>query len=148
MINGPPEIASLAVDPDENLIHVSPPLDVLASRSLLLFSKFGGEDGAEAVPPEPDRLMADVDAPFVQQVFDLAQRQREPDVKQDRSADHRRRAIEITERILHPESLPRPHQICSDNAPRLREAKCHSVDQMQLVNTLCALPDFQYLSDL
>jgi predicted RecB family nuclease len=33
-------------------------------------------------------------------------------------------------------------------SPRLREAKCHSVDQMQLVNTLCALPDFQYLSDL
>jgi hypothetical protein len=33
-------------------------------------------------------------------------------------------------------------------SPRLREAKCNSVDQMQLVNTLCALPDFQYLSDL
>ena len=25
-------------------------------------------------------------------------------------------------------------------APRLREAKCNSVEQMQLVNTLCALP--------
>jgi len=25
-------------------------------------------------------------------------------------------------------------------APRLREAKCETVDQMQLVNTLCALP--------
>ena len=33
-------------------------------------------------------------------------------------------------------------------SPRLREAKCNTVDQMQLVNTLCALPDFQYLSDL
>lgn len=33
-------------------------------------------------------------------------------------------------------------------SPRLREAKCRSVDQMQLVNTLCALPDFQYLSNL
>ncbi len=106
MINCPPEIASLAVDPDEDLIQVPPPLDVLASRSPLPFSKLDGEDGSEAVPPEPDSLMADVDAPFVQQVFDLAQRQREPDVKQDRSADHRRRAVEIAERITHPPSLP------------------------------------------
>ena len=28
-------------------------------------------------------------------------------------------------------------------APRLREAKCNSVEQMQLVNTLCALPDMK-----
>lgn len=27
-------------------------------------------------------------------------------------------------------------------APRLREAKCDTIEQMQLVNTLCALPDF------
>ena len=27
-------------------------------------------------------------------------------------------------------------------APRLREAKCETVEQMQLVNTLCALPEF------
>jgi uncharacterized protein len=26
-------------------------------------------------------------------------------------------------------------------APRLREAKCDTVEQMRLVNTLCALPD-------
>lgn len=28
-------------------------------------------------------------------------------------------------------------------APRLREAKCNTVEQMQLVNTLCALPDMK-----
>jgi uncharacterized protein len=27
-------------------------------------------------------------------------------------------------------------------APRLREAKCETVEQMRLVNTLCALPEF------
>ena len=27
-------------------------------------------------------------------------------------------------------------------APRLREAKCDTVEQMRLVNTLCALPEF------
>jgi uncharacterized protein len=26
-------------------------------------------------------------------------------------------------------------------APRLREAKCETVEQMRLVNTLCALPE-------
>lgn len=72
MIHGPPETTSLAIDPDENLIDVPPRLDVRTSRSQLQFSKFGGEDGSEAVPPEPDSLMADVYAPFVQQVFDLA----------------------------------------------------------------------------
>lgn len=50
--------------------------------------------------------MADVDAPFVQQVFDLAQQQREPDVKQDRRPDNGWRAVEIAERIACEASLP------------------------------------------
>ncbi len=74
MIHGPQEIASLTVDPDENLIQAPSPIGVLASRSPQPFSKFGGEDGSAAVPPEQDGLMADVDAPFVQQIFALAQR--------------------------------------------------------------------------
>ena len=78
MIDGLPEVASLTVDPDENLIHVPPSPDVQASRSPPPFSKFDGEDGSEAVPPEPDMLMADADAPLVKQAFDLTQRQREP----------------------------------------------------------------------
>jgi hypothetical protein len=32
----------------------------------------------EPVPPQPHRLVADVDAPFEQQVLDIAQRQRKP----------------------------------------------------------------------
>jgi hypothetical protein len=61
-------------------------------------------------------IIADVDAPFVQQVFDLAQRQREPDVKQDRSADHGWRAVEIAERITHSPSLPEDGWIGSEFA--------------------------------
>ncbi len=34
-----------------------------------------GEHGPEPPPPEPHRLMADVDAALVQQVLDVAQRQ-------------------------------------------------------------------------
>ena len=58
--------------------------------------------------------MADVDAPFVQQVFDLAQRQREPDVEQHRRPDNGWRAVEITERIIdliRPARLPSPQSL-------------------------------------
>lgn len=75
MIDGPPETASLAIHPDEDLIQVPSPLDLPPSGLPLPRAKFGSEDGSEAVPPEPDGFVADVDAPFVQQVFDLALRQ-------------------------------------------------------------------------
>jgi len=38
------------------------------------FSDLCGEHRAEPVPPEPHRLVADVDTPLVEQVLDLAQR--------------------------------------------------------------------------
>ncbi|EAQ23117.1 hypothetical protein ROS217_02660 [Roseovarius sp. 217] len=38
------------------------------------FADLGSEHGAEPVPPEPDRLMADVDAALVQQILDVAKR--------------------------------------------------------------------------
>jgi hypothetical protein len=36
----------------------------------------------EPVPPEPDRLVADIDAALEQDVFGLAQRKRIPDIHQ------------------------------------------------------------------
>jgi superfamily I DNA and/or RNA helicase len=33
-------------------------------------------------------------------------------------------------------------------SPRLREAKCRTVEQMKLVNTLCALPSFAFTSQI
>jgi hypothetical protein len=36
----------------------------------------GGKDRTQPVPPQPNRLMPDVDAAFEQQVFDIPQRQR------------------------------------------------------------------------
>jgi hypothetical protein len=38
----------------------------------LLPADLGGEHWAKALPPEPDRLMADVDAALVQQILDVA----------------------------------------------------------------------------
>ena len=50
-------------------------------------SNFRGKHRTEAVPPETNRLMADVDAPFEQNVFYLTQRQRITDIHHHREAD-------------------------------------------------------------
>ena len=116
MIDGPPEIACLTVDPNEGLVQVPPPLDMLPSDLLLPVAKLSCNDGSEAVPPEPDGLVADIDPTLMQQIFDLAQPLREPHAEQDRRADHRRRAIEIAKRVRHPDGLRRPQQNFSNNA--------------------------------
>jgi len=50
-----------------------------------------GEQGTKPVPPEPHRLVADVDTPVEQQVLDIPQAQRKPHVHQHHQADHLRR---------------------------------------------------------
>jgi hypothetical protein len=66
--------------------------------------------------------MADIDATLEQQIFDLPQRQRITDVHHHRDADHLRRAVEIAERIFHPQRLRidlAPFKSSwSDSAPR------------------------------
>jgi hypothetical protein len=49
-----------------------------------------GEYRTEPVPPEPHRLVTDIDPPLEQQVLDLPQRQRIGDVHQHRETDHAR----------------------------------------------------------
>ena len=72
------------------------------------------------VPPETDCFVADINATFEQQVFDLAQRQRIADIHHHREADHLRRTVETAEEILHPwrvwKSPSRLNSIYSDNA--------------------------------
>jgi hypothetical protein len=59
------------------------------------------EHWTEPVPPEPNRLVADIDAPLMEQIFDVSQRKRIADIHHHREADHLRRTVEITEGILH-----------------------------------------------
>ncbi len=72
MINGPPQVVRFAVDPDEHLIQVLTPL---GKRPMMnpSFPDLRGKHRTEPVPPEPDRLVADIDATFEQQIFDLSQ---------------------------------------------------------------------------
>ena len=68
------------------------------------------EHRPKPVPPEPHRLMANVDTPFGQKVLNVPQRQRVSDI-QHRHADHLRRRVETAKRVgrlAHSAVLPPP----------------------------------------
>jgi len=46
-----------------------------------------GENRSEPMAPEPDRLVAHIDPALTQQVVDIPEREREPDLHRDREAD-------------------------------------------------------------
>jgi hypothetical protein len=59
----------------------------------------------EAIPPEANRLMRDINAALVEQVLDVPKRERKPDVHHHRKADDLGRSLEIFERITDPGKL-------------------------------------------
>src|SRR5665811_882932 len=63
------------------------------------------EHRSEPVTPEPNRLVADIDPPLVEQILDLSQRKRIADVHHHHEADHLGRRVEIAEGILHRRTL-------------------------------------------
>lgn len=73
MIDSSPEVVPLTVDFHEDLVHV--PLPWRKRTQLLNTSPadLGGKHRPKPVPPEPDGFMADVDAAFVEQVFDISE---------------------------------------------------------------------------
>ena len=56
-----------------------------------------GEQWAEPVPPEPNRLMADIDATLVQQIFDISKRKWITHIHHYRQADDFGRRLEVLE---------------------------------------------------
>ena len=64
-----------------------------------LFADLCCEHRAKSVPPIPDRFTADVDAAFVQKVFDIPQRERKSDVQHDRQANNLGTAVKVLERV-------------------------------------------------
>ena len=73
MIDGAPEVVTLAVDPDENLVEMPAPVSEGSHRLDALATDLAGKHGAEPVPPEPHSFMADVDAALGQKVLDLSE---------------------------------------------------------------------------
>jgi len=90
-----------------------------------LAANVGGEQRAKPVPPEPHRLVAQINAALEQQVRHVPQRQREADVHQDHQPDHLRRRIEVAKRVAgcaHPRPLAGPslgRQVALTEPPRI-----------------------------
>ena len=84
------------------------------------FPGLSGEHWPKPVPPVPHRFVANVDATFEQNVFNLAQRKRIADVQHHREPNDLGRTVEITAGISHRLRLrnsPSPLKpIYSDNA--------------------------------
>ena len=73
----------------------------------VLTTVFGGKHQAEPVPPKPHRLVADIDATFMQQILNIAKGKWKPDIHHYRQADDLRRRFEIPKRgaFCHPVTL-------------------------------------------
>ena len=95
VIDRPPKVVHFAVDFHVDLVEVPPPV----GEGAHLLRPLPAEHRAKAVPPQPHRLMADVDAALGQQVLHIPQRQRVLHVHHHHEADHLRRTVEVAERV-------------------------------------------------
>ncbi len=66
-----------------------------------------GKERTEPVPPEANRFVADIDAALMQQVLNIPQREREPDVHHRGKPDDLGRCLEVAEWIAHSQTLRR-----------------------------------------
>ena len=80
MINRAPQVMTLTVDTYERLIKVPFPLPGALDPTDPLAANFSSKQRAEPVPPQPNRLLANVDPTFEQQVLDVPQFQRKADI--------------------------------------------------------------------
>src|SRR6056297_471711 len=98
VVDGSPEVVPLAVDLYENLVEVPSPVAGFHASDAPL-PDLGGEHRPKPVPPEPNRLVTDLDTTLVQQILDVSERQREADVHHDRQADDLGRRLEVLEGV-------------------------------------------------
>ena len=68
---GAPEVVHLPVDPDVDFINMPAPVPKPAHPANPLPADIRGKHRAETIPPQPDRLMTEVDATLVEQILDV-----------------------------------------------------------------------------
>ena len=134
----------LTVDPYEHLLKMPTPVRPVAPVYVPP-PDLASEHRSNPIPPVPQRLVADVDARFEQNVFNLAQRQRIADVQHHREANDLGRTVEITQGISHRLRLrnsPSPLKpIYSDNAPPRPTAYAPSTARAFCANATTPLPN-------
>jgi len=134
--NWTPEIANLALEPDKHFVQLPPPPGIRPTMDASS-PDLRREHRPKPISPEPDRLVADIDAALGQEVLDLAQRQRIAGVHHHREADHFGRTVEVEEGIRHRPTLriapTRLKPIFSDRTPSGQPAAAVGGDGVALV---------------
>src|SRR5665811_1942529 len=95
VVDGAPEIPRLAVDLHEHLVDMPSPVDVRPHRGDPPAADLSSEERSEPQSPQPDRLMADVNAALMEEVFDVSKRQREADIHHHGQSNDLGRRLEV-----------------------------------------------------
>ena len=98
MIDGAPKVVRHPVDLHVDLVQMPAPMLASAHPVDPSSPDLGGKHRAEPLPPEPHRLVADLDASLVREILHISKRQREPDVEHHRQANDLRAGLEIAKR--------------------------------------------------
>jgi hypothetical protein len=140
VIHGPPTIVRLAVDLHEHLIQMPLPMCSRPHSINPSAADLSGKHRAKSVPPKPNRLMAKVDATFMQKIFYIPQRERKPHIHHNGQADDLWARLEVTkgETFCHPERLGgRPARLkksSSDSARDRDHSECQSCVQEETLS--------------
>lgn len=111
MVHRTPQVMSLAVDLYEHLIKVPAPVSNAPHSADPLPADVCGKQRSEPVPPEPHRLVTNINAALEKQIFNIPQAQREPHAHHYHQSDHLWRRVETAERVrrlAHLAVLPAP----------------------------------------
>ncbi len=82
-----PKVVLLSIYFHEHFIQMPLPIR-MRTKLLNPFSlNIRSEHRTKSIPPEPHRFVADIDATFMQKIFDIAKLKREPDIHHHRQAD-------------------------------------------------------------
>jgi hypothetical protein len=100
VVDSSPEIVPFAAYLHEDLVQLLPPLGATSHRFRSAFPDLVREVCAEAVDPEADTFVADINAALVQQVFNIPKRERKSDIHQYGELDDFGRGFEVAERVL------------------------------------------------
>ena len=108
MVHRASEVVPLAVDLHKHIVEIPLPTARLHPYDSALLDLVG-EQWTEPVPPEANSLVAYIDAPFMKQILDVPQRQREPDAQHHRQTDDLGARFELLKRgaFCHPQTLVR-----------------------------------------
>ena len=123
VITSPLMIVHRAVNLDEYLVQVPLQVRIYVHLADPFLADLSGKHRAKSVLPKSNRLVADIDAPFVQQILHISKRQRETDIHHHRQTDDLGARLEVAKgaAFCHQKKLSarpaRPNKFSSDNAP-------------------------------